>query len=287
MPRKVTTKMDLLQRLQKYYESKGISAENFKCPHEDNCKANSPNFIEATEAYVGSRYGYGKFPRLLLITAGPGRNYDWTQKDRTVCGIRELWAKCNTAEAHKGKWWYRTNELALVMLRNFEEDLDIAEVKDYFAYTDSEKCSQNKEHARQNDSRLFKNCSEFIPEEVRILSPDIIITQGDWARAAMRAAIKDNSFKKLDPCRCLVKSKRILNEIKALKLKNKTIWLKLDDRIKVLKVNNSAVLWIHTYHPNAWGDLWSEEKRATGEAYSLVACDFMENRRSKLIALSK
>jgi len=248
MPRKVTTKMDLLQRLQKYYKSKGISAENFKCPHEDNCKANSPNFIEATEAYVGSRYGYGKFPRLLLITAGPGRNYDWTQKDRTVCGIRELWAKCNTAEAHKGKWWYRTNELALVMLRNFEEDLDIAEVKDYFAYTDSEKCSQNKEHARQNDSRLFKNCSEFIPEEVRILSPDIVITQGVKAREFIEGSFKPGDY--------LGKRKRIPSEI------------------KVIKVKNNAVLWIDTVHPTRRG-LSNLERRKNWKAYSRLAYAFV------------
>jgi uracil-DNA glycosylase len=277
--------MDLLQRLQKYYESKGISAENFACPHYKDCKKGTVKFKfrKATEAFVGPGYQHNKrnrIPRLLFITAGPGGNLRWSTWDRGVYGIREYWLNKDIDEDKEKTWWYRTNAFALIILKKFKEGLALKKdnVKYYFAYTDSEKCSQNKKGARQNDKTLFKNCRKFIPGEVKILRPDIIITQGDWARAAMRDAIKDNSFKKLDPCRCLVKSKRILNETKVLKLKNKTRALKLDDRIKVLKVKNEAVLWIHTYHPDAWGDIWSKEKRATGEAYSLVACDFMNNR---------
>jgi hypothetical protein len=253
MPRNVTTKMDLLQRLQKYYESKGISAQNFRCPYEDNCKANSPNFIEATEAYVGSKYGYGKLPRLLFITAGPGGNLDWSTRKRTVNGIRELWAKCDTTEAKKGKWWYRTNELALAILENFEHSLDMKQVKHYFAYTDSEKCSQNKKDARQNDNTLFKNCAQFLPEEVAILSPDIVVTQGNKARDMIQGAIKDNIFEKCDPHDYVSKGKRIPSKIKAIKVKG--------------KVKGSVMLWIDTVHPTERG-LSNFERYKNWDAYS-------------------
>ena len=39
--------------------------------------------------------------------------------------------------------------------------------------------------ASQADRTLFENCRRFIPEELRLLSPDIIVTQGGPAKDAI------------------------------------------------------------------------------------------------------
>jgi uracil-DNA glycosylase len=38
---------------------------------------------------------------------------------------------------------------------------------------------------RQGKSILFQNCREFIAGEVEILRPEVIVTQGTWAREAL------------------------------------------------------------------------------------------------------
>lgn len=38
---------------------------------------------------------------------------------------------------------------------------------------------------QQGRAIIFRNCRQFIPAEVEILRPDLIVTQGKWAREAL------------------------------------------------------------------------------------------------------
>jgi hypothetical protein len=68
----------------------------------------------------------------------------------------------------------------------------------------------NKMAGRQ----LFENCREYIPEEIEVLKPDILVTQGDWAnrrgqtlsRAVRRAAGRAHLPVALHPPRRHLKS---------------------------------------------------------------------------------
>ena len=85
----------------------------------------------------------------------------------------------------RSKHWYRTHEMALKLLCQFKCGLKIADIPPYFAHVNSAKCCQNKKNKGQADRTLFDECRRFIPKELRILKPDIVVTQGNWAKVAI------------------------------------------------------------------------------------------------------
>ena len=130
----------------------------------------------------------------------------------------------------KGKHWYRTHELALDLLGQFKAGLTVADTRLYFAHVNSAKCCQNKPQKKQADRTLFENCRRFIPEELRLLSPDIIVTQGGPA--------KDAILKGFDVPQHDV---RTVNGAHY-----ETGFIELEPESK-------RALWLHTYHPGNYG----------------------------------
>lgn len=253
--------MDMLERLQQYYEDKGIAAKKFNCPYYRECKANCSEFTKATEAFVSRGYQYHKLPRLLFISLDSGSGHRWSRY-RDLFAIRKRVEDSDLPEG-KHKHWYRTYELALTLLKKpFEErfrtTMHIERVKHYFAHTNSAKCSMNRDGRRKADPRLFRNCRGFIPDEVRILNPDVLVTQGDEARNSIIAG----SFEELRPSRYI----------------STRHWKRSEfPEIKILSINNSPVLWIHTYHPRCWGK-FNRCRREKFERYSEIVHEFVQSR---------
>ncbi len=211
-------------QLNDYYKSKGISAIDFNCPHFPECSQTSPaTFITAKEAFVSSGYIQHTLPRLLFLSADPGRE----EKDpnlKTVEGLR-IWEeeKENIHRISKNKPWYRTHEFAHTILSQFQPELAFEDVRHYFAHTNSAKCCINNPQCSKAETILFNNCCEFIPEEVRILDPDIIITQGYYAKLAI-----------IDAFSILEKPNFIPDAFA---------------EVKVVQINEHPVLVIETFHP--------------------------------------
>jgi hypothetical protein len=98
-------------------------------------------------------------------------------------------------------------------------------VAQFRAHTNSGKCSQNRDGHGSADSRPFDNCRKYLGREIRILDPDIIVTQGRHARAAVEAAIE-------------------WKEIESTKLSFEP------GACNTLVVAGHPVLWITMHHPN-------------------------------------
>jgi uracil-DNA glycosylase family 4 len=79
----------------------------------------------------------------------------------------------------------------------------------------------NKSQRKKAKAELFKNCKRYLRGELSILSPEIIITQGNEAKKAL------------------------------LSLRDKII-KRIDEFASVMELNNGQVFWLHTYHPNNW-----------------------------------
>lgn len=139
------------------------------------------------------------------------------------------------SDLDKGKHWYETHELAWKILKKFQPDLTLSGVKPYFAHTNSAKCCENNPGGSQARDVLFTRCREYVPGEIEILSPDIIITQGNQAKATI-----DNCFTaistdtKLEGC-----------------------------PVKTLEISNRNVIWVHTYHPR-YGGYWTQKMNCWG-----------------------
>lgn len=195
---------------------------------------NSPHFTEATASFVGPRYEKETVPRLLFLSldSGSGRS---DPELRTAEAVRARELATDVHALPKGRHWRRTHELARVLLRQFKPDLTLPETRLYFAHVNSAKCSQNKSQRRQADRRLFKNCRRFIPGELRVLGPDVIVTQGGWARAAV--------LEGFDVQQHVVRKDPVTGYRRAAHYETGLIGLE----------PRRNTLWLHTYHPNSYG----------------------------------
>jgi len=177
-----------------YYRKNGISAIGFNCPNYVSCsRDNTKLFTTAKEAFVSTGYVAHTLPRLAFVSLDSGSAVT-DPSLKTLESVR-LWEeeKENVLMLPKNKHWYRTHELAYTILRNFDPNLKIEEARHYFTHVNSAKCCQNNPGRGQANQILFDNCRQFIPGELEILDPDIIITQGKWAKLAVDSAFPELS----------------------------------------------------------------------------------------------
>jgi hypothetical protein len=218
----------MLKELTDYYRVNGISALDFSCSHFSSCSQQYPKkFTTVKEAFVSSEYVNHKLPRLVFVSLDSGS----AENDpalKTLESIR-IWEeeKEDILSLHKNKHWFRTHELAYTILRNFQPGMRVDEARHYFAHINSAKCCENKPGREQASQILFKNCQRFIPGELEILDPDIIITQGRWGKLALNGAFPE-----------LVSPDYIPKTLQEMKL---------------LIINTHPVIWIESYHPRYSG----------------------------------
>ena len=122
---------------------------------------------------------------------------------------------------HKGKHWYKTHELAWYIFKRFRPSIKLEEAKGPFAHANSAKCCMNKPGRKQADRVLFRNCRKYLPGELEILCPDIIVTQGAEAKKAV-----GSFYKPIE---------------------------RVDEYASIIHMNSRNVFWLHTYHPGNWG----------------------------------
>lgn len=238
----------MYEKLTDYYRSNGISAVDFNCPHHFSCSMNFPlTFTTAKESFVSSGYVSHKLPRIVFISLDSGS----AETDPTLKTLESVrhWEEEgeNVLGLHKNKHWYRTHELAYTLLRNFKDDLRLEEAKHYFAHINSAKCCENKPGREQASQLLFDNCRGFIPGELEILDPDIIITQGKWGKLAI-----DRVFPQLVSPDYIPES---LSEV------------------KVIVINNHPVIWIETFHPRYTG--FHTKNRLHYSQYEMIVRELM------------
>lgn len=231
--------MGLVQEVKSYYASKRIAPMEFRCPHRSDCQRDCQTFTESREPYIGveyERHSDPTVPRLLFLSLDPGsydENHPKEPSERTIEAQRELEAREFT-KGETGRFrtenggtyvhWRQTYEMAKVLLGPFRPGLSLQEVGSYFAHTDSAKCCMNNDGRRQAAGRLFRNCREFIPGEIVVLRPDVLVTQGKMAKRAM-----EGSFP-------------LVQEADA------SIWSPA-----VLDVAGRSVLWLQCHHPRYGG----------------------------------
>ena len=233
----------MLRKLNVFYEEHGILPDRFRCSSYSACSAGSPGFTSAKASYVGPRYEERELPRLLFLSLDSG-SADPDPRQRTAEAVRQGNLAYDVAALPKNKHWYRTHEMAFVLLQQFKPELTVVDSRLYFAHVNSAKCCQNKSQRQQADKVLFENCRRFIPGELRLLSPDVLVTQGGWAEVAIR---KNFDILQHDE-RPVPSSSNYKNDARY-----ETGRIELEPGAK-------TVLWLHTYHPNAWGHFNPQRK---------------------------
>lgn len=229
----------MLRELEIYYQTKDILSTAFRCPHRRACSKNSPDYTEAKSAFVGSAYERGDLPRLLFVSLDSGSAEPDPVK-RTPVGVRDENETRFTFDAiarHKNRHWYRTHELAQLILSRFRQPLDLRTVARFFAHANSAKCCQNLPHRAQAHSVLFSNCREFLDGELQILRPHVLVTQGEKARRAVEPSTVGPSAQEDG------------------------------NDVSVVTIHGRRVIWLHTPHPNRRGPFYSQ-RRGSGPSGS-------------------
>lgn len=197
---------------------------DFCCRHWQACSEGNQRITQAKGAFVGTDYEKGVLPRLLFLSLDPGSSNKEPER-RTVEGVRLEEHECKVADLPKQRHWYRTHELALILLEKFRPDMRIENSHLYFAHVNSVKCSMNNSNHKQARRMLFEKCREYIGGEITILKPDILVTQGQFAKVAV-----EKEFKILPGSED--------NQVSSYK------WV---------HIGGKQTLWFHTYHPRNFG----------------------------------
>lgn len=223
----------MLSKLTAYYDQVGISAKSYehkrlKCPHFDQCSLNRRPFVPAKEAFVSTRYEDHDIPRLLVISLDPKPTpFYELRENRTLLAIREHEELTPTESYYdwsEKSHWRKTFDMVFSLLREFIMSRDRKEVRHFFAHTNSAKCHDNAGSDQASDE-LFFNCSEYLPEEIKILDPDVVITQGaDRYFSFMKPFLSDSEWGFLKPYSDLKKVHSIMH-------------------------NDHNAIWIETNHP--------------------------------------
>lgn len=212
----------MIDELKVYYKKQGISAKDFHCKHYNDCSKGYSEFTTAKEPYIGEKYEDGNTPRLLFLSLDSGSastcNSKKTMEHLLIHEQERSYFKKN--DIH----WKATYGIAQSLLKDFI-DVDLIEINNYFAHINSAKCCQNKKRNEEANEKLFKNCISYLKEEIEILNPNTIITQGEKAKNVINEHFKQNK-------KCILK----------------------EDKEKCfvfeITINSKKVFWLHTYHPS-------------------------------------
>lgn len=252
----------MFEKLTKYYDDNGISARSFvnkrlKCKHFDQCSKKTP-FIPAKEAFVSTGYEEHKIPRLLIVSLDPKYSPFYEKvENRTLLSIRrneELSPSENYNEMGKNTHWRKTFDMVFVLLRDFIKTRNRDEVRHYFAHTNSAKC-HDKVGSTQASEYLFSNCSEYLPGEIEILDPDIIVSQGQEKKFAFMITFGINSDWSLPD---------VYSDL---------------PKVKPIKINNHKAIWIITAHPSRQDRTFKDEDEANFIRYGKLISELWKNKQ--------
>lgn len=232
--------MTMLDELKAYYHEECIQPERFRCRFRRECSKGCTNFTEAKASLVGTRYEAGTLPRLLFLSLDPGRGLP-EAGDRTFEAVRAREEVLRDfGELKVRRHWYQTHLLAAELLRPFVPEITPKGTRGCFAHVNAVKCCQNNPGKRMAESRLFERCKGYVPKELAILQPDVVVTQGGKAHQA---------FASCDP--------RVVERI--------------DEFCSVVSLAGREVLWLRSHHPGAWKGVYEEQKESWPKWADLIA----------------
>lgn len=184
----------MLDRLDQYYQTQGISAVGFNCKHREACSALCApgQMITAQEAYVGPMYEEGILPRLLFVSSDTSAQWfqghpEWvTLRATRKTVLDDRLTNCPNSNTH----WHQTHAWAQALLAPYaknrlDKDISIDGITEYFSHTHSTRCKDSSIGTNEGNYRMTIKCREFLKGEIEILCPDIIVAQGARARSSL------------------------------------------------------------------------------------------------------
>ncbi|MDD4019522.1 MAG: hypothetical protein RBU24_10605 [Kiritimatiellia bacterium] len=159
-------------QLVSYFQS--AKCGNGECYCKTDCSQNGAIYGPRDPEFGGR---YGDKLQVAVLSLDPGELYGPQTVQRTM--------PLPSIKLHKNKHWYRTLEIVHSIVKDHPNDptikKDVLDAIHFFCHLNSARCSQNKVGNEKANNLLFEKCRPFVIEELKILKPDILITQGDEA----------------------------------------------------------------------------------------------------------
>ena len=244
---------EMQRQLDHYYKRVGIAPVEdrkgnydemfsvFCCPKKDDCRkvccekykslykgekfTFSPRTdgVEVSRCYRDKKYQDDSIPRIVVVS------------------LSAPMPSANKKSSSLNQHWRETLAMVRSLLHPFiapeqfpepvakEEDKSKKIVEQLFVHVRTAKCCSNG--SSQEPGQVYKNCGCYLSEELRILEPNVIVTQGNHAHEQSKEHVFgegaiDTEVKKI---------KGIANSIA---------------RIVNLRKDNGEVCWLRTYHPS-------------------------------------
>ena len=255
---------EMENKLKKYYEEVGIASvgemknengnydyeemfDSFCCCKKDDCREVCRNAykpsdedkeflfsprtqgVEVSEYYAKKKYKGHSIPRIVVVSLS-------VPKPEQICST----AKKKTSSRKLNQHWRGTTTTVRSLLDPFVDlapagdrgDNSTEIIEKLFVHVRTGKCSSNVGGKNQEPAQLYKNCGDYLSEEVRILEPDVVVTQGGAAHLQAEEHVFVENTKNTP----VEKIEGIANSIA---------------RIVRLKKGNRRVYWLSSHFPYA------------------------------------
>ena len=219
---------EMKNKLKKYYEEVGIASvepvknengcydyeemfRSFCCPKKDCCRevcerAYKPSpknekftfsprtqGVEVSQYYAEKKYKGHRIPRIVVVSL--------STPQPVLKQPEQVESKPFSLRPYSH--WRGTTTTIRSLLDPFYRCLDPVEDSDslkiiekLFVHVRTAKCFSNVGGSRQEPAQLYKNCGGYLSEEVSILKPDVVITQGYDAHRQVERHVFDENAKK-------------------------------------------------------------------------------------------
>ncbi|PKO12065.1 MAG: hypothetical protein CVU39_25950 [Chloroflexi bacterium HGW-Chloroflexi-10] len=230
---------EMLTQLKRYYDEVGILSTNFHCQYFDQCVSEFKDLVKGKSAYVGSRYEEHSLPRILFVSLDMGSDDSFeTPQQRTPQGVRAVEENRYWQQFNPLNHWYATHKLAVLIAQVFEPQLTYQDANSIFAHTNSAKCCPVKSGKEMAPAVLYRNCRHYMHDELEILNPDIIVSQGTRAMDAVHFSTENISH---------------ISEYQIIS--------KIHERIEIVKINQHPVLLINSIFPSWRNDRTRKQEK--------------------------
>lgn len=239
-------------KVYRWYQEKGLDPWDFRCPFYPKCSHGNTNFTKARPPLIGRRYAEGTLPRLLVVSSDPGSDDglpDQPESPFTLSGP-------DPQKYPQWRHWNQTLELVWKIQRRFDPQLTKADATACFLHERAVKCCANNPKRREASKVMFNNCHGYISDELPVLVPDIVVTQGNRPKEAVGRARFHSDKRK-----CGYEGHKC------------TYW--------VLTIpGHGLVLWLHTYHPASFANYYRRHHKGYFSCYPELADRFIKDREA-------
>lgn len=204
---------EIREQLDRYYGSVGITPvktfSEFGCPNKEACRAaccveskGAEDFVFSprtdgvcvSEYYVDGKYKGDHIPRIVVVSLSAPRPDEEEASSQPVERepLNPHWLGTLVTVRSLLYPFIAPSEKLLPARYRDDQSTDI--IGQLFVHLRTAKCCSNAKGKYAEPRKVYENCGDYLGEEVRILKPDVIVTQGNYAHwQAEKHVFKENA----------------------------------------------------------------------------------------------